>query len=129
MVPDCNRPFYARLLCKNHYNLAVYHGMKIDAGRGAPGGKRNRRWRRCNAYGYIMIRRATDKRWMLEHRAVMEDVLGRPLLGHERVHHKNGVRDDNRPENLELWVISQPSGQRASDLLVWAREIIATYGP
>lgn len=40
---------------------------------------------------------------VFEHREVMEEMIGRPLMKGERVHHRNGKRDDNRPENLELW--------------------------
>jgi len=91
------------------------------------------RRRRANGEGNINIQgyrvRMIDGRNVKEHRHVMEQVLGRPLEPFESPHHKNGVRTDNRPENLELWVVNQPKGQRAIDLLAWAEEIVARYGP
>jgi hypothetical protein len=58
----------------------------------------------------------------------MEEMLGRLLLPGENVHHRNGVKDDKRPENLELWTRPQPKGIRASDAVEWARDIMTRYG-
>lgn len=59
----------------------------------------------------------------------MEQKLGRYLLPSEQVHHISGVKDDNRPENLELWATPQPAGQRVEDLADWAVEILRRYRP
>lgn len=66
--------------------------------------------------------------WALEHRVVMERMLGRPMLTTESVHHRNGVKTDNSEANLELWVRQQPPGQRVDDVVAHARSILALYG-
>jgi hypothetical protein len=70
---------------------------------------------------------AGKRGYVKEHTAVMSSHLGRPLLPDDTVHHKNGIRHDNRLENLELWASKHPSGQRVEDLIIFAEEILKRY--
>lgn len=74
-----------------------------------------------NGYDYLSL----NKRSYPVHRLVMERALGRALEPFESPHHRNGVRHDNRPENLELWTKPQPAGQRPEDLVAW---VVEHYG-
>lgn len=67
--------------------------------------ERSSRWQggRILRDGYVMWKQP-DGKYKMEHRIVMEAILGRPMTPDETVHHRNGVRDDNRPENLEFRV-------------------------
>lgn len=56
--------------------------------------------------GYVTILQS-DGRRIGEHRIVAEAKIGRKLLPGEVVHHINGMKLDNRPENLEVMTVSE----------------------
>ena len=78
-----------------------------------------------NAQGYKLITHAGKRK--LEHRHIMEQVLGRSLTSSETVHHKFGFRSINEPDGLELWHKGQPAGQRVSDKVEWCLSFLKMY--
>lgn len=124
--PVCEADFHQTKAGKPH-TCSRSCARTLDARKYGP-----RHWkggRTVDRHGYIRLwtpgHQYASNGYVLEHRLVVEKRIGRPLLPHEKVHHKNGNRQDNRSENLELWTHKhQPTGARVEDLL---RELIEQH--
>jgi hypothetical protein len=110
MVGEIPSGYQLAHLCSNRACICPFHLKPMtqreiaQRALGSPEGSRKQ-----YPNGYVAIKRADA--WIYEHRAVVEDDLGRPLESHEHVHHINGDRADNRIENLQLMRHGQPRGQ------------------
>jgi hypothetical protein len=125
IVEGCDKLWSTRGLCRAHYNRWYRHGdVNYERAKPKP---------YISVHGYRIIWREDLKgnrksAYIPEHRAVMADLLGRDLLPEETVHHVNGIKTDNRPENLVLWLFNaHPAGQPLTDLIPYWREMLARY--
>ena len=129
-VADCPNSATARGLCSTHRARKRTHGdVRADVPIRQPGGGTISHGYRTVAVQPELRHLTHGEKRAAEHRLVMAILLGRPLFDDESVHHRNGDRLDNRPENLELWSRWQPSGQRTADKLQHAVDLLSRYLP
>lgn len=113
----CSAPCRAQAMRANRNRLGKAHTPEARAKMGAnpARGERSAQWKggRYESKGYIHVliatlppevqelaRKTTPREYILEHRAIAAVQMGRPLTKDDVVHHVNGVKTDNRPENL-----------------------------
>lgn len=135
LVDGCDLARDSRGLCTKHFRRWQTRGttdqnpLRRALGSGS-----------VSAKGYLIVAcppefsamghtRSNGRTTVAEHRLIMARHLGRPLLRHETVHHRNGVRLDNRLENLELFTGLHGNGANVADAVARAKELLRLYEP
>lgn len=112
--PECKTPFKGRKerkFCSN--KCALKHAWKTGTMKGYPSARNNGGYLDMDGYRHIRIPShpsANSRGYVFEHRMMMEKKLGRNLTTMEWVHHKNGIKSDNRLANLEIVTHSKHRG-------------------
>lgn len=120
MIVGCEDRVVSNSLCNMHYRRLLRTGElgPVERKRALVGSGLDRK-------GYRVLR--INGREYKEHRLVMERKLGRPLRDNENCHHIDGDRAHNDESNLELWVKTQPCGQRVTDRVKAAVKLLKDY--
>lgn len=128
-IDGCKNKAVSNHLCPKHREKFVKYGDPLG---GWEQNGRSKEWH-IRKGGYVIkfdrssLHANKITGIVFQHRQVMGELIGRPLRSDENVHHKNGNRADNRPENLEMWISGQPAGQRVRDQVEWAKYILKEY--
>ncbi len=126
--PNRHKEYQAKVAKRNKDKIRIEKGLPLEYV--FKTGKKGEGYLNKKGYRLMVWKDPNTKKFsrVYQHVLKMEEYLGRDLYEHERVHHKNGIRDDNRIENLELWSIGQPPGQRVQDKIEWYIDFLTQYG-